>query len=78
MMQKPEVLTISRRSSKCFNICLSIRLLTPASGGQSFPGECGQMTGLCSLLPKRIHAVTFDGLMKVIFYIFVFTINEIT
>jgi len=32
---------------------------------------------ISSMLPKRIHAVTVDGfLMKVIFYIFVFTLNE--
>jgi hypothetical protein len=29
------------------------------------------------MLPKRIHAVTSDGfLMKVVLFIFVFTINE--
>ena len=32
---------------------------------------------ISSMLPKRIHAVTVDGfLMKVILFIFVFTINE--
>jgi hypothetical protein len=32
---------------------------------------------ISSMFPKRIHAVTVDGfLMKVIFFIFVFTINE--
>jgi hypothetical protein len=31
------------------------------------------------MLPKRIHAVIVDGLlMKLIFFIFVFTLNEIT
>ena len=32
---------------------------------------------ISSMFPKRIHAVTTDGfLMKVILFIFVFTINE--
>jgi hypothetical protein len=32
---------------------------------------------ISSMFPKRIHAVTVDGfLMKVILFIFVFTINE--
>ena len=53
-------------SGKCFFIFVSIiRYRKP---GLSMLVE----------LPKRIHAVTVDGLMKVIFFIFVFTINEIT
>jgi hypothetical protein len=37
------------------------------------------LSQISSMLPKRIHAVIVDGLlMKVIFFIFVFTINEIT
>ncbi len=36
------------------------------------------LSQISSMLPKRIHAVIVDGLlMKVIFFIFVFTINEI-
>jgi hypothetical protein len=37
------------------------------------------LSQISGMLPKRIHAVTVDGfLMKIIFLIFVFTINEIT
>jgi hypothetical protein len=36
------------------------------------------LSQISRMLPKRIHAVTVDGLMKVIFFIFVYTINEIT